>query len=90
MKIQSDVQKKVYGILCDQLGIPQGRIGLSDSLSSLGADELDEIEIAMCIEEELGVHISDSELKKIDTVGSLIERVKKEVHNGKEEAVSGK
>ena len=46
-------------------------------LGDLGFDSLDYIEIAMSIEDEFNIDISDDELEKINTVQDVINLVKK-------------
>lgn len=63
------VESKIKEIIAEQLGINEDDISAESSLSDdLGADSLDIVEIAMALEEEFEVEISDADIDNIDTV----------------------
>lgn len=63
------VESKIKEIIAEQLGINEDDIAAESSLSDdLGADSLDIVEIAMALEEEFEVEISDADIDNIDTV----------------------
>ncbi len=63
------VESKIKEIIAEQLGINEDDIAAESSLSDdLGADSLDIVEIAMALEEEFEVEISDADIDSIDTV----------------------
>jgi acyl carrier protein len=63
------VESKIKEIIAEQLGIIEDDISAESSLSDdLGADSLDIVEIAMALEEEFEVEISDADIDNIDTV----------------------
>jgi acyl carrier protein len=82
----STVQKEKEGniwnstvtIIVEALGInyeevtPQSRI-----IEDLGADELDEVELLMAVEQEFGVDIPDEDANKIKTVAQLVDCIKR-------------
>lgn len=76
------IEQTVIGAVAECLGIHAEKITPDTTLESLGADSMDMLEIAMCIEDELEVEIDDGDITKITackTVGELIELAKREV-----------
>ena len=71
-----DPERYVIDLLLDLLGIPAGEISREQGITQdLRADELEPVEIAMALEEDLGMTLSDEEAGRIVTVGDLIEFV---------------
>ena len=64
-----DVVKK---LIAEQLNKPVDGINESDTLVSLGADSLDQVEIVMKLEEHFGIEVNDADAEKICTVGQAI------------------
>ncbi len=63
-------------MLAEHLGVDRQRITeQAGIIDDLGADSLDLVEIAMAVEEALGISIPDSAVDKIVTVRNLIELV---------------
>jgi len=57
-------------LISDHLGVDESEITAETSFTDdLGADSLDVAEIAIAVEDRLGVSIDDSELDRIRTVG---------------------
>lgn len=70
--------EKIINIISEQLEIDKSVIKETSSFAEdLGAGSLDMIDIAMSIEDEFGVELSDSAIEKIKTVGDLIEYIAK-------------
>lgn len=61
----------LQGLIGDYLAINPTEIEPKDSLSNLGADSLDVIQIILEIELKFNVHIPDDELTKLETVHDL-------------------
>ncbi len=60
-------------IIVDNLGIESETISLESHLQDdLGIDSLDAVELALQIEESLGVAIPDDAFAKMETVGDLV------------------
>jgi len=76
-----DIEQIVKRLIAEQLRIEESRVTLeSDFKEDLGADSLDVVEIALCIEDELDLEIPDDDAGDITTVGDvvrLIERITK-------------
>ena len=67
-------ERYVIDLLSDLLGIPAGEIHRGQRFTEdLRADELEPVEIAMALEEDLGLAISDEEASALATVGDLID-----------------
>lgn len=75
MKFDKD---KFKSIIVDDLGVrPEEITPKASFVDDLGADSLGLLEIVMSIEEEFGIEISDSDAKKIKTVGDAMKYLKK-------------
>ena len=67
------VLEKITKIISEQLEIDQSIISEKSSITGdLGADSLDLVDLAMSIEDEFDIELSDEALDKIKTVGDLI------------------
>jgi acyl carrier protein len=71
-----DTEATVRRVLAEQLGSNVAELAPERSLADLGADSLDHVEIAMALEEEFEIEITDEELEKVGTVGQAIDLVK--------------
>jgi len=66
------VFEKVKKIISEQLEVDQSIISESSTISGdLNADSLDLVDLAMSIEDEFDIELSDEALEKIKTVGDL-------------------
>lgn len=61
---------RVIGIL-EASGVPFDKATKKSSIRHLGLDSLDMIELAMAIEEEFGLMISDETIDSWETVGDI-------------------
>lgn len=67
---------KVKEIIIETLGCEEEAITLDANLvEDLGADSIDIIEMAVVIEEEFGLAMSNEEVDRLKTINSLIEYV---------------
>jgi len=70
------VFEKIKKIISEQLEVDQSIIGESSSITGdLGADSLDLVDLAMSIEDEFDIELSDEALEKIKTVGDLVDYI---------------
>lgn len=69
--------EKIRNLICEQFLVePEAVTPETTFVDDLGADSLDVVELTMALEEEFSLpEISDEELKKITTVGDLVEYV---------------
>lgn len=74
------VEERINNLVAKHLGCDAHKVH-SDALlgNDLGADSMDHIELAMAIEEELGVSMNDDEALKTTTVQDLYDLVKKKL-----------
>lgn len=71
--------EKMREIIAEQLNCDGETIGLDTSFKDdLGADSLDLFELVMALEEEYGLEIPAEELSDVETVGDIIEYLKKQ------------
>ncbi len=67
------VFEKIKKIISEQLEVDQSIITESASITGdLGADSLDLVDLAMSIEDEFDIELSDDALEKIKTVSDLV------------------
>lgn len=71
-----DAEEKVHAILVDLLGLESSQLTPQTTLSELGADELDSVEIVMALEEEFNLLIEDEIAEQLLTVGDIVSYVK--------------
>ncbi len=70
------VEKKIFQIIAEQLGISEDEIVRDASLiDDMGADSLDIVELVMAMEEEFEMEIPDEDAEKISTVQDIIDYV---------------
>ncbi len=70
--------EKMKDIIAEQLNCDADSIGVETSFKDdLGADSLDLFELVMALEEEYGIEIPAEELTDIETVGDVVDYLKK-------------
>lgn len=67
----------VKKIIADHLGLNESEIKDDSAFWAVGADSLDQIEIAIALEEEFSILIEDADADKADTVGKLVALVER-------------
>ena len=78
------VAEKVIAIVSEQLNVDKAEISKETSfVNDLGADSLDTVELVMELEDEFDMNIPDEDAEKLQTVGSAIDYIVKNVDNGK-------
>ena len=77
------VFERIQKLICEQFVIDAEAVTMDTSfVDDLGADSLDVVELTMALEEEFSLpEVSDDELKKIGTVGDLVEYVSRYVQD---------
>ena len=72
----SSVADKVKKIVVEQLGVSEDQVTPEAKfIEDLGADSLDQVELVMALEEEVGSEIPDEDAEKLTTVGDAIKYV---------------
>jgi len=72
------VEDRVKEIIVEQLGVDPSEVTLEATfINDLGADSLDTVELVMALEEEFNLEIADEEAEKLDTVGKVVDYIKK-------------
>ncbi len=67
------VFEKIKKIICEQLEVDESIVTPEAYITTdLGADSLDLVDLAMSIEDEFDLELSDSTLESIKTVGDLV------------------
>lgn len=73
-----EIESKVKKIIAEKLGIDEAEVKNDSSfIEDLGADSLDTVELVMEFENVFGVTVSDDIVESINTVGDIIEYIKK-------------
>ena len=66
------VFEKLRAIICDYLEVDEDEVTLETSFEDLGADEIDMVDIAMSIEDDFCVEITEETLESFVTVGDAV------------------
>ena len=71
------IYEKIIGMVAEQFGVDKEALSRETSFADdLSADSLDVVELSMTIEEEFNIgEIAEEDLKKISTVGDLVDYV---------------
>ena len=71
------IYDKIIGMVADQFGVDKDELSRDTSFADdLSADSLDVVELSMTIEEEFDLgKIAEDDLKKISTIGDLVDYV---------------
>lgn len=71
------IYEKIIGMVAEQFGVDKEELSRETSFADdLSADSLDVVELSMTIEEEFNIgEIAEEDLKKISTVGDLVDYV---------------
>lgn len=80
---RNKLNEQVHRVISEQLGVRTEEVTQEDTLSGLGADSLDVVELVMAVEEEFGIEIPDSDVEEHDdmTVAVFTDIVEKHINN---------
>lgn len=70
---RSDTQAKSIDIIAQELGIDKKLVTEQATLSDLGADSLDIVEIIMKMEEQFGIEIKDEDAEHMKSVKDVVD-----------------
>jgi len=74
----ADIESKVKNIIVDQLSVSEEQVTSEARFTEdLGADSLDVVELVMQLEEEFEIEVSDEEAEKLQTVGAVVDYIRK-------------
>lgn len=74
------MEDRLRKIFVEHLGVePDAVTREAGIINDLGADSLDTVELAMAIEEEFGIMISDEEWERVSTFGEALTLIQKGV-----------
>lgn len=74
------VKERVVKTIADQCGLPVAEINDDSNFIDLGLDSLDEVEIAMALEEEFDCELPDEDFQECTNVKSIVEFIHKTVN----------
>jgi len=87
------VEQRVKIVISKHLDVNPQRIKNNSSITELGADSLDTVELTMALEEEFNIEISDQDANRMKTVSDITKyiesRLKLEQQN-KKQSISNK
>jgi len=66
---------RVFACVADVTGVDVSLITVESTVSDLGADELDIMEIDVALEEEFGIELDDASFLQVQTVADMIAKV---------------
>ena len=67
-----DTFSKVAALVAEKLNIDKSRVTQGATLTDLGADSLDLVEIIMKMEEQFGIEINDEDAEKMNNVADVV------------------
>ena len=71
-----DIFAKVKELVLERFSLEEDDVSPETTFESVGADSLDIVELIMEIEAEFNIEIPDEEIKKMSTVGDMVEYLK--------------
>ena len=75
---EDEVEKKVVKIISETAEVPEKKIKLdSNIMNDLELESLDVVDLVTAFEEAFGVEIEDNDVKKFQTVGDIVDYLKK-------------
>lgn len=73
------IETKLRTIIAEQLHIDPGIITSDATLTSLGADSLDVVELIMHVEDEFSIEVTDTAAEKMQTFGDVVKYVEEHI-----------
>ena len=74
-------EQRIKEIIVRQLEVDGSQLNEDASITDLGADSLDTVELVMAIEEEFDIEISDAAANNIITIKEIVDFVEKQLTN---------
>jgi acyl carrier protein len=66
---------RVFACVADVTGVDVSLITVESTVTDLGADELDIMEIDVALEEEFGIELDDASFLQVQTVADMVAMV---------------
>ena len=77
MNEKGNVRDRVIQVVAGQLGVEDTKtITLQNTLTDLGGDSLNSVEIVMSLEEEFKIDIPEEDADKLKSVGDVVKYIK--------------
>jgi len=76
---RNEIEIIVIETLIDKLGISKTEISAESTLTDIGADSLDSVEIIVELEKKFGIDIPDEILPEVQSIGNLCKYIEKEI-----------
>jgi acyl carrier protein len=74
--MMEDIETRIKKVIADMLGVDDADMVPNASIvNDLGADDLDEVELIIALEEEFDIEIPDDEAEKLKTIGQVIDYI---------------
>ncbi len=79
-EIPLNIDERVKQIIVEQLGVkPEDVTPQANFVDNLGADSLDTVELVMAFEDEFNFEMPDEDAERMQTVGDIIDYLKKKL-----------
>ena len=75
------VKERVLKCISGIVGIPQSELNLEATMRNMRADSLDYLELALDLEDEFKLEISDSDLFKLKTIQQFVDYIEMRMLN---------
>lgn len=68
----SDLKQRLVSLIATHMEVTESQVDSDQSLSSIGVDSLEMVEIVILVEDELSITLPDNLLNKIDSISDLV------------------
>ena len=68
----SPLKQRLISLIARHMEVTEAEVDSKQSLSAIGVDSLEMVEIVILVEDELGVTLPDNLLSKIDSLADLV------------------
>ena len=73
------ITTQVKDAVLEKLAHKPATLDLSDTLTNLGLDDLDKIEVVMKLEEAFMIEISDQDADQLSSIGDMVSYIEKSI-----------
>lgn len=75
------ITEKIILNICNKLSLPITEVSVETFFKSVGANSLDVVELIVDVEDEFQIHVPDSKLDVLQSVGLLADYVDASLHS---------